>query len=142
MLRQLGCPPVNLAPVANNWLHSNSVSYTADGHFLLSMRHQDWVIKINYAIGAGSGNVIWRLGKDDDFTITSSDPYPWFSHQHDADEAGRKDTHELNADLAPILLRSEPRKGWRVETTISHPGSSGLFRMDFLSRLRCVLTGS
>jgi hypothetical protein len=28
--------------------------------------------------------VIWRLGKDGDFQFNSSDPWPWFSHQHDA----------------------------------------------------------
>jgi hypothetical protein len=28
--------------------------------------------------------VNWRLGKDGDFTYDSTDPYPWFSHQHDA----------------------------------------------------------
>jgi hypothetical protein len=28
--------------------------------------------------------VIWRLGKDGDFAYDSTDPYPWFSHQHDA----------------------------------------------------------
>lgn len=82
---EAGCPPFHLAPTANDWLHSNSVSYTPDGHFLISVRHQDWVIKIDYANGSGTGRVIWRLGKDGDFTINSSDPYPWFSHQHDAE---------------------------------------------------------
>ena len=80
-----GCQPFHLAPIANDWLHSNSISYTPDGHFLVSVRHQDWVIKIDYANGSGTGRVIWRLGKDGDFTINSSDPYPWFSHQHDAE---------------------------------------------------------
>jgi len=47
------------------------------------MRHQDWVIKINYQNGAGSGDVMWRLGKDGDFTISADGPDPWFSHQHD-----------------------------------------------------------
>jgi arylsulfate sulfotransferase len=80
-----GCPPYFLANIANDWLHSNSVAYTPDGHLIVSVRHQDWVIKINYANGTGTGNVIWRLGKNGDFTINSSDPYPWFSHQHDAE---------------------------------------------------------
>lgn len=90
---QGGCPPMFLAPVANDWLHSNSINWDPhDGSILISMRHQDWVVKINYANGAGSGEVIWRLGQDGDFTIDSSDPHPWFSHQHDAgveDAAGR-----------------------------------------------------
>jgi hypothetical protein len=43
---------------------------------------QDWVIKIDYANGAGDGHVIWRLGQGGDFTVNSTDPNPWFSHQH------------------------------------------------------------
>jgi hypothetical protein len=68
----------------SDWTHSNAVSWTPDGNLLISIRHQDWVIKIAYANGTGDGHVIWRLGKDGDFSIQSSDPWPWFSHQHDA----------------------------------------------------------
>ncbi len=52
--------------------------------FSYSSRHQDWVFKIDYENGQGSGKILWRLGKDGDFQYLSSDPYPWFSHQHDA----------------------------------------------------------
>src|SRR5206468_8259286 len=45
---------------------------------------QDWVIKVDYKNGKGSGKVLWRLGKDGDFTAKSDDPDPWFSFQHDA----------------------------------------------------------
>lgn len=78
-----GCPPYYLRPVAKDWMHTNSVSYTPDGHFLLSVRHHDWVIKINFAQGAGDGRILWRLGREGDFAIVSSDPSPWFTHQHD-----------------------------------------------------------
>jgi hypothetical protein len=37
-----------------------------------------------YNGGAGTENVIWKLGKDGDFSYASTDSYPWFSHQHDA----------------------------------------------------------
>ncbi|MEO8663458.1 MAG: aryl-sulfate sulfotransferase [Bryobacteraceae bacterium] len=81
-----GCPPLWLANTANDWLHGNSIAYVpADGSLILSFRHQDWVVKINYGNGNGSGDVIWRLGHDGDFTLNSTDPYPWFSHQHDAE---------------------------------------------------------
>src|SRR5262249_160151 len=43
-----------------------------------------WVIKIDYANGTGDGHVIWRLGQGGDFTVNSTDPNPWFTHQHDA----------------------------------------------------------
>jgi len=67
-----------------DWLHSNSIAWSpSDGDLLVSMRAQDWVIKIAYSDGTGDGHVVWRLGQGGDFTINSSDPNPWFSHQHD-----------------------------------------------------------
>ncbi len=81
-----GCSPVYLAPIAVDWMHSNSLTYIpSSGDLLLSVRHQDWVIKIDYHDGAGSGAVLWRLGHDGSFAIASNDPYPWFSHQHDVE---------------------------------------------------------
>ena len=70
-------------PGAVDWLHENAVSWSpADGNLLVSVRLQDWVIKIDYAHGTGDGHVIWRLGQGGDFSVSSSDPSPWFSHQH------------------------------------------------------------
>ena len=67
-----------------NWTHANSVAWSpADGNLIVSMRSQDWVIKIDYANGTGDGHVIWRLGQGGDFRINSAGPSPWFSHQHD-----------------------------------------------------------
>jgi arylsulfate sulfotransferase len=85
---QGGCPP--LTPpntIANDWLHGNSAQLAPDGSIVMSLRHQDWVLKIDYANGTGTGNILWRLGKDGDFTIIGdpNDSYPWFSHQHDAE---------------------------------------------------------
>jgi hypothetical protein len=79
-----GCTPVFLAPAANGWLHSNSLNYVPGGDIVMSIPEQDWVVKIDYKDGKGSGKVLWRLGKDGDFTVKSDDPYPWFSYQHDA----------------------------------------------------------
>ncbi len=81
-----GCPPLHLANVANDWTHGNSLYYTSDGNLLFSSRHQDFVYKINYANGSGAGDVIWKLGLGGDFTMLgTTDPYPWFSHQHNAE---------------------------------------------------------
>lgn len=79
------CPPLILASTAADWLHTNSLALAPDGNIIVSIRHQDWVIKVDYRNGAGNGDVLWRLGNDGDFTVVSSDPYPWFSHQHDAE---------------------------------------------------------
>ena len=77
--------PLELAGVANDWTHSNAIEYDAkDGNLLLSVRHQSWVVKIAYENGGGDGHVVWRLGKDGDFTLTDNDPNLWFSYQHDA----------------------------------------------------------
>jgi hypothetical protein len=60
---------------AVDWLHVNAVSLSpADGNLIVSLRHQDWVIKIDYRNGAGDGHVIWRLGQGGDFTLNSVDP--------------------------------------------------------------------
>ena len=67
-----------------DWLHANSIAWSPeDGDLIVSLRAQDWVIKIDYDNGTGDGHVVWRLGQGGDFTINSSDPSPWFSHQHD-----------------------------------------------------------
>ncbi len=80
-----GCPPFRIAPKADDWLHTNSLQLTPDGNILASVRHQDWVIKIDYANGKGTGNILWKLGKDGDFRmLDTSTPEPWFSHQHDS----------------------------------------------------------
>jgi len=67
-----------------DWTHSNALVYTPqDGNLLLSIRHQSWVIKIDYNNGTGTGNVLWRLGYEGDFALAQGDdPTNWFSFQH------------------------------------------------------------
>lgn len=77
------CSAFYLATTANDWLHGNGLQLTPDGDILYSIRHQDWVVKIDYRNGAGTGDILWRLGVGGDFEIDSTNPYPWFSHQHD-----------------------------------------------------------
>ena len=79
-----GCPTIQLASQANDWVHGNALQVAPDGSIIYSARHQDFVYKIDYANGTGTGNVLWKLGKGGDFTYNSTDPYPWFSHQHDS----------------------------------------------------------
>jgi arylsulfate sulfotransferase len=75
---------INRHPLAfPDWTHSNAILYTPnDGNLLLSLRDQDWVIKIDYATGAGTGDVLWRLGTGGDFSLSSGDPAQWFYGQH------------------------------------------------------------
>ena len=69
-----------------DWTHTNSVAYSpTDGNFIVSIRHQDWVVKVDYRDGKGSGDVLWKLGKDGDFALQGGvDPTDWFYAQHDA----------------------------------------------------------
>ncbi len=79
-----GCPPIFLASEANGWLHSNGLNYIpATGDFLISMPEQNWVLKIDWKNGKGSGKILWKLGEGGDFVAKTSDPRPWFSYQHD-----------------------------------------------------------
>jgi hypothetical protein len=78
-----GCTPVFLASAANGWLHCNSLNYAPGGDIVMSVPELDWVVKIDYKDGKGTGKILWRLGKDGDFAAKSDDPYPWFSFQHD-----------------------------------------------------------
>ncbi len=67
-----------------DWTHSNDMVYSTDDHnLLLSIRHQNWIIKINFLDGTGSGSVMWRLGEGGDFKlIGGTDPTDWFYAQH------------------------------------------------------------
>ena len=109
-LAVVGCSAHYLMPDANDWTHGNSVAETADGALLYSARHQDWVIKIDYGGGEGSGDVIWRLGKDGDFQFQSDDPYPWFSHQHDVHPAAGAGSTIVLFDNGNTRVRQNPQE--------------------------------
>jgi arylsulfate sulfotransferase len=81
----IGCPPVLLTSPANDWLHANTIQYQSDGSIMMSLRHQDWLIDIDYANGTGTGDIVWIMGLDGDFAMQTTGQYPWFSHQHDAE---------------------------------------------------------
>jgi len=86
-----GCCPVTLATKANDWLHGNSLAYdSTDGNIIMSLRNQDWVIKIDYEDGAGNGQILWTLGNEATINpMTEINlpgiPSPWFSGQHDVE---------------------------------------------------------
>jgi arylsulfate sulfotransferase len=67
-----------------DWTHSNAIIFSPDdGNLILSMRNQNWLIKINYSDGTGDGSVQWRLGPGGDFTLPSGEePLEWNYGQH------------------------------------------------------------
>ncbi len=109
-----GCPPLHLAKVANDWTHGNSLFYMSDGNLLFSSRHQDFVYKIDYANGTGAGDVIWTMGLGGDFTMTgTTDPYPWFSHQHNAEIAPGSTTLMTVFDNGNTRIAANPGENSR-----------------------------
>ncbi|MGB6691496.1 MAG: aryl-sulfate sulfotransferase [Terracidiphilus sp.] len=67
-----------------DWTHSNAILYSPDDrNIIVSIRHQNWVIKVNYDDGEGDGDIIWRLGEGGDFKlIGGNDPVDWQYAQH------------------------------------------------------------
>jgi len=80
---------VNRHPMSfPDWTHANALVYTPDdGSLLFSLRHQSWVLKIDYQNGTGAGDILWKLGYQGDFTLRSGSDSDWFSAQHDANIA-------------------------------------------------------
>jgi hypothetical protein len=67
-----------------DWTHSNAMLYSSDDHNLLfSIRHQNWILKIEFLDGTGSGKILWKLGYQGNFTLQgATDPTDWFYAQH------------------------------------------------------------
>lgn len=67
-----------------DWTHTNAIIYSPDdGNLLVSIRHQNWIVKVDYADGTGTGNILWRLGAGGDFKlIGGTDPTDWAYAQH------------------------------------------------------------
>jgi arylsulfate sulfotransferase len=84
-----------------DWTHANTIAYSPDdSNIVLSLRNQSWIIKIKYSNGQGSGDVVWRLGYQGDFTLLgSTTPADWFFAQHDANFFHGKDSRDLQLAL-------------------------------------------
>jgi hypothetical protein len=84
---------VNRHPIEfPDWMHTNAVIYSKDdSNLIVSIRNQSWVIKIDYRDGKGSGNVLWRMGKDGDLRLLNGkDPSDWSYAQHDPKFVGEQ----------------------------------------------------
>jgi arylsulfate sulfotransferase len=82
-----------------DWTHTNAVIYSKDdNNLIISSRHQNWLVKIDYNNGAGAGDIIWKMGAVlpgdtgadvADFALQNADGTPdtnaidWFFAQHD-----------------------------------------------------------
>jgi arylsulfate sulfotransferase len=68
----------------HDWTHTNALIYSKDdGNIIVSMRSQNWIVKVRYADGTGDGTTLWRLGEGGDFTLEGgTDPVDWQYAQH------------------------------------------------------------
>jgi arylsulfate sulfotransferase len=82
-----------------DWTHTNAVIYSKDdNNLIISSRHQNWLVKIDYNNGAGAGDILWKMGAVlpgdtgadvADFALQNADGTPdnnaidWFFAQHD-----------------------------------------------------------
>jgi hypothetical protein len=83
-----------------DWTHTNAVVYSPDdGNLLLSMRHQFWVIKIDYEDGQGTGDILWHLGYQGDFSLTNGQDPDWFYAQHYANIVSPNSTGVFNLEV-------------------------------------------
>jgi arylsulfate sulfotransferase len=72
-----------------DWTHTNAIIYSKDdSNLIISIRHQNWLVKIDYNNGAGEGGILWHLGYQGDFTLLNADGSTdttntdWFFAQH------------------------------------------------------------
>jgi len=83
-----------------DWTHANSIIYSPDdGNLLLSMRHQCWVLKIDYEDGQGTGDILWRLGDQGSFALTNGGTDDWFYAQHYANIVSPNSTGVFNFEV-------------------------------------------
>jgi arylsulfate sulfotransferase len=80
-----------------DWTHANALLYTSDGDLLVSLRHQNWILKIDYKNGKGTGDILWHLGQGGDFTLVGgTDPTDWSYAQHGPAFFGPASAHIFN----------------------------------------------
>jgi len=83
-----------------DWTHANSLFYCPDdGNLLISLRHQFWVLKLDYRDGQGSGDVLWKLGYEGDFQLDAGAPANWFYSQHYANIVSPNTTGDVKLAL-------------------------------------------
>jgi arylsulfate sulfotransferase len=67
-----------------DWTHTNAIVYSQDdGNLIVSIRHQNWVLKVDYDNGRGDGAILWTLGDGGDLKLSgAASPQGWQYAQH------------------------------------------------------------
>src|SRR5579883_1168107 len=119
---------INRRPLSfPDWTHTNAVIYSPDdGNLIVSIRNQNWLVKVNYANGTGDGSILWKLGFQGDFILQDSqgvadnDPTHWFFAQHGPSFT----TSNTAGKFGLILFDNGDDRGYPVTTP--SPGSCGV----------------
>ena len=111
-----GCPAVLLGAEANGWTHSNSLQYIpSTGDFLVSVPEQEWVLKVDWKNGKGTGKIFWRLGNGGDFKVESTEKDPWFSYAHDVGYEPAGSNMLSVSDDAASVFEKDKKTGARAQ---------------------------
>jgi arylsulfate sulfotransferase len=102
-----------------DWTHTNAILYSADdGNLIISIRHQNWLVKIDYDNGAGAGDILWHLGFQGDFALLNADgstdtnATDWFFAEHGPSFT----TTNTTGDFSLVLFDNGDDRGVTVVT--------------------------
>lgn len=107
-----------------DWTHTNSVTmYKEEGIVYVNSRNFSTFFKIDM----DSGAIIWRLGKDGDFTFVGDNPNPWFELSHDPEING------VNGDKVILYDNGSAERGFTriVEYTINETTMTAEITFEF-----------
>ena len=68
-------PPYSGVSDPKDWTHGNALLEGTDGAWTVSLRNQDWILKVD----PETGTLMWTLGWEGDFSLQDG---RWFSTQH------------------------------------------------------------
>lgn len=108
-----------------DWTHTNAILYSPkDGNLLVSIRHQNWIVKVDYENGTGSGNVLWHLGNEGDFQLRNgTDPADWPYAQH----GPAFQTDSTTGQFSLSIMDNGDDRAFATEVQCNVPGSPACF---------------
>ncbi len=110
-----------------DWTHTNSVSmFKEDGIVYVNSRNFSTFFKIDM----NSGAIIWRLGKDGDFTFVGDKENPWFELAHEPEING------VNGNKVIFFDNGTAERGFSriVEYTIDETNMTAEMTFEFDGR--------
>lgn len=102
-----------------DWSHGNAIIHDpGDDSFILSLRHQDWLIKVNRS----DDSLAWRLGEDGDFTMDGAGDWQYHQHAPQVTGSGSLMVYD-NGNARTGLMGSPYTRVVEYQLDTSTPGS-------------------